>query len=333
MRGVSLVIRWWCLFVGAWLFAGMAVAQPDGNQIISAHYGTAERNVDVTDRLRQLARENRTFKLGNDTFGIDPDEGRVKTLRIHLRTGNGGTRYYDYTEGSIVDGSRFAGWGGGNWGQGAGSGNWREPGSGYGGGKPYEGGGGYGGGHGGGGSEYRILNARYGTAQRNVDVTDRLRELARADRTFRLGNDTFGIDPDEGRVKTLRIYARSPGGGTRTFEYREGTIVDGSQFSGWGGGDWGQGGGNGGWGGSGGGSYRGLEIVRATYGTGFSTMDVTDRLRSMAGDGRINIKVGNDELGGDPAPNRPKVLTVWYTNGGRGERQARVNEGGRLILP
>ncbi|MBL8302847.1 MAG: hypothetical protein JNM26_08760, partial [Ideonella sp.] len=106
MRLARLVLRWWWWFVGACLVAGAAVAQPGGNQIISAHYGTAERNVDVTDRLKQLARENRTFKLGNDTFGIDPDEGRVKTLRIHVRTGNGGTRYYDYREGSIVDGSR-----------------------------------------------------------------------------------------------------------------------------------------------------------------------------------------------------------------------------------
>lgn len=313
MRVASLVVRWWMWLLGAFLLAGTAAAQQGGDQILSAHYGTAERNVDVTDRLKQLARENRSFKLGNDTFGVDPDEGRVKTLRIHVRTASGGSRYVDYREGSLVDGSRFAGWGGGNWGQGAGSGGWTNAGNAYGGGKPYENR----------GTEYRILNARYGTAQRNVDVTDRLRELARADSTFRLGNDTFGVDPDEGRVKTLRIFARAPGGGTRTFEYREGSVVDGSQFSGWGGGNWGQGGGSG---------YRGLEITRATYGAGGQTMDVTDRLRSMVNGDRIDTRVGNDEMGGDPAPNRPKSLTIWYSSG-RGERQARVNEGGRLRLP
>src|SRR5215831_12707263 len=53
--------------------------------------------------------------------------------------------------------------------------------------------------------QYQILQARYGTARSNVDVTERLRELAREDTTFRMGNSTFGIDPDRGVVKTLRI--------------------------------------------------------------------------------------------------------------------------------
>ena len=79
-------------------------------------------------------------------------------------------------------------------------------------------------------------------------MTPRLRELARNDQTFRLGNGTFGVDPDEGRVKTLRIYARAPGGQTRTFEYTEGNVVDGSRFSGWSHADWGRDGRRGGWG-------------------------------------------------------------------------------------
>ena len=75
--------------------------------------------------------------------------------------------------------------------------------------------------------QYQILQARYGTAERNVDVTQRLKELASRDVTFRMGNSTFGVDPDEGRVKTLRIYARGPNGQNRMFEYREGSVVDG----------------------------------------------------------------------------------------------------------
>jgi hypothetical protein len=39
-------------------------------------------------------------------------------------------------------------------------------------------------------------------------------------------------------VKTLRIYARGPHGHERMFEYREGSVVDGSQFRGWGRGEW-----------------------------------------------------------------------------------------------
>jgi hypothetical protein len=95
--------------------------------------------------------------------------------------------------------------------------------------------------------QYVILSAQYGTALRHVDVTNRLKELARQDRTFRMGNSTFGVDPDQGQEKTLRIYARGPDGQGRMFEYREGSTIDGSQFRSWGGGDWGNSGWNGGW--------------------------------------------------------------------------------------
>src|SRR6266480_2594365 len=72
-----------------------------------------------------------------------------------------------------------------------------------------------------------ILSAQYGTARRHVDVSNRLKELARQDRIFRMGNSTFGVDPDPGQVKALRIYARGPDGRERMFEYREGSTVDG----------------------------------------------------------------------------------------------------------
>src|SRR6266581_3831108 len=84
-----------------------------------------------------------------------------------------------------------------------------------------------------------ILSAQYGTARRHVDVSNRLKELARQDRIFRMGNSTFGVDPDPGQVKALRIYARGPDGRERMFEYREGSTVDGSQFRSWGRGEWG----------------------------------------------------------------------------------------------
>jgi hypothetical protein len=99
--------------------------------------------------------------------------------------------------------------------------------------------------------QYVILSAQYGTARRHVDVTNRLKELARQDRTFRMGNSTFGVDPDQGQDKMLRIYARGPNGQDRMFEYREGSMVDGSQFRSWARGDWGNGGWNGNWEGGG----------------------------------------------------------------------------------
>ena len=95
---------------------------------------------------------------------------------------------------------------------------------------------------------YVILSAQYGTREHHIDVTDRLRELARADRPFRMGNSTFGIDPDHGHIKTLRIFARGPRGEERIFEFREGSTVDGADFRGWSRGDWGRGDWSGRWG-------------------------------------------------------------------------------------
>ena len=94
---------------------------------------------------------------------------------------------------------------------------------------------------------YTILSAQYGTAERHVEVTDRLREIARSDRSFRLDNRLMGVDPDRGRVKVLRIYARERDGDERMFEYREGQIIDGALFVGWSRGDWGRGGWSGRW--------------------------------------------------------------------------------------
>jgi hypothetical protein len=300
-------------------------------QILQARYGTANRNIDVTQRLRELARQDRTFRMGNSTFGTDPDPGRLKMLRIYARGRNGQTRMFEYTEGSTVDGSLFTGWGRGDWGNGGWNGGWEGPGG------------------GGDDGEYQILSARYGTPNRNIDVTQRLKELARQDRTFRMGNSTFGTDPDPGRRKVLRIYARGRNGQQRMFEYAEGSTVDGSMFTGWGRGDWGNGGWNGGWGDRGdrddrddrrdrgdwndrGNNYGRLEILRATYGDGRRTQDVTGRLRSMVRNGSLDIGVGNTSMGGDPAPGSRKTLWVSYALNGR-RQETRVNEGGRLSIP
>jgi hypothetical protein len=161
--------------------------------------------------LQQIASSNRTFRMGNDTFGIDPAPGTVKSLRIFARSTRGGqNRTFEYPENSLVDGALFTGWSGGNWGPGPGP-----------------------------SGQYQITRADYGAGAKRVDVTQRLQQLAASNRTFRMGNDTFGVDPVPGTVKTLRIFARDPRGGNRTFEYREGSTVDGSQFTGWSSGNWG----------------------------------------------------------------------------------------------
>lgn len=208
----SLIVVAFALLAAPW-----AAAQQ--YRIVRADYGWRDHRVDVTQRLRELARHDARFRMGNSTFGIDPAPGHVKTLRIYAK-GPGGDRVFEYREGQTVDGAIFSGWGRGDWGD---RGD-RNP-----------------------GGRYVILHALYGTKGRNVDVTDRLRDLARRNATFRMGNSTFGVDPAPGRVKELRIYARGPNGQTRMFSYREGSVVDGGMFSGWGRGDWGRGGWHGGW--------------------------------------------------------------------------------------
>jgi hypothetical protein len=315
--------------VAAWAAVPMASAwaawEDDEYKIQRAFYGSPQKHVDVTQQLRDLAQQDTRFRLSNKTFGVDPDRGRVKTLRIIATDGRGRSRTFEYTEGSWVDGAQFSGWGSGGWGQGGGSNDgWNN--------KP-----GY---HDGRDGGYRILRARYGTAQNHIDVTQRLRELARRDERFRLSNATFGTDPDKGRPKTLRIFARGPNGQRRIFEYPEHSWIDGAQFSGWGGGDWGQDDNDNDWGGDrpefggdGGGSLDDrLRIVRAEYGAGNRKWDVTARMQQRVHNGRLSLKVSNEAAGGDPADGQPKQLWITYSIDGRHLRRI-VPEGDFLSLP
>jgi len=211
-------IRRFLIFAFAALGAVLALnpsALAQDYRIQRADYGWGDQRVDVTQRLRELAHENATFRMGNSTFGVDPAPGQVKTLRIFTIGANDQERMFEYREGSTVDGGMFAGWGRGDWGRR--------------------------------GADFVIVRALYGAEGRNVDVTDRLRDLARDRATFRMGNSTFGIDPAHGVVKTLRIFARGPNGRVEMFEYREGSTVDGAKFAGWGKGEWGRGDWHGDW--------------------------------------------------------------------------------------
>ncbi len=283
-------------------------------QILRADYGYGNQRVDVTQRLRDLARSNRTFRMGNSTFGIDPSPGNKKTLRIVARGSNRRDRTFEYPEGSLLHASMFSGWSLGNWGSK--------------------------------GGEYAILGAQYGVASRNVDVTSRLRQLAAQNAFFRLANSTFGVDPAPGQKKALRIYARGPDGRNHMFEYAEGSIVDGSRFSGWGGGNWGNGNWNGGWNPSPvtppaavrprppmGGNPGQLNIISAAYGSGNRTRDVAGRLQSMIRNGRLSTIVNNATMGTDPAPGAPKSLRVSYSVGRAATQQVVVQEGHQLNIP
>jgi hypothetical protein len=312
-----------CLtLAAAWLGTLTLPARADDSGefvILHARYGTENGHVDVTGRLRELARRDRRFKLENELFGVDPDPGRTKTLRIFARDRHGREQTFEYREYEWIDGARFIGWGRGNWGEGEGPRGWH-------------------GGHEHGGDrrddgrdtgEFNILYATYGTGRREVDVTDRLRELARRDQRFRLGNDTFGgIDPAPGENKVLRIFTRDRAGQPRTFEYREYGTVDGNQFIGWGRGDWGRGGDHG--------PERPagrLFIENATYSYGRRRADVTQALRASIRGGRLEAEVSNSLVGVDPAPGQRKQLVVRYRFDNGPSNTRRVNEGDWLRLP
>lgn len=205
--------------------------------ILSAQYGSDRRHVDVTNQLKEMARQDRSFRLDFRTFGVDPDHGHSKVLRIFAQAPDGQEKMFEYADRSVIDGAIFRGWGGGEWGSGRWSGNW----------------------NGGVAVERRedfdrdhdrdherrddagqfvILSAQYGDEHNHVDVTHQLREMARSDQQYRVDFRTFGIDPDQGHAKVLRIFARGPQGHERMFEYRDGDVIDGAQFRGWRTGEW-----------------------------------------------------------------------------------------------
>ena len=191
--------------------ASTAAAQPW--EILRADYGAGSQRRDVTGQLQQVVCSRTRFRMGNSTFGFDPSPGNKKSLRVYVRGGRGRETMQEFPESSTIDGSQYMCRGGGEY----------PPG------RPPQGGG-----------DFTIERALYGTERNNVDVTNRLRDLASRDARFRMGNSTFGVDPDPGRVKTLRIYSRDRSGRRRMFEYREGSTIDGSMFIGWGQGNWGR---------------------------------------------------------------------------------------------
>ncbi len=321
--------RQWTLGLGAALATLAALPawardEDDGEFIIlHARYGTEQNHVDVTGRLRDLARQDRRFRLTNDLFGVDPDPGRTKTLRIFTRDRRGQERIFDFRERDWVDGSQFVGWGRGNWGESNWQGGWQGGGnnSGWGGDRHDDG-------------EFIIQYATYGASGRDVDVTDRLRDLARRDQRVRLTNDLFGVDPYPGQTKILRIFTRDRGGQERVFEYSEYGTIDGSQFVGWGRGDWGHGGRGGNRGDYGPARQGGrLVIESASYGAEGRWTDVTQALRAQIRGDRFETEVRNELFGFDPAPGHRKLLSVTYRVGNQPSNTVRVSERDTIRLP
>ena len=302
----------WLLFLFALMLSPASWAQRGGDgeyQILQAVYGTEQASIDVTQRLRQLVGRDQRFKLTNDLFNADPAPGKRKTLWVQARGQDGQTRSFEYRENNWVDGARFTGWGGGQWGQGPGHGQGQGPG--------WQGGGGWQQGHDGG----PIEQATYGTEESRIDVTGRIRQLALHERGFSVDSRLFAGDPAPGQYKTLRIHLRGQGG--RYAEYPDTSWVDTSQLAG-----------------GGAGSYPGndqgygrLAIHRAIYGDGYRQVDVTARLRSRVQGGRLDVWVDNDLAGVDPAPRVRKTLRVEFSQGNGRVQEVTVEERQQLRLP
>ncbi len=272
-----------------------------GWQVVRAEWGSGNRWMDVTYRVRVLLSGNGMVKVNNANMGGDPVVGADKVLRIHARNFQGQSRQFSYKEGGSIDAGQFYNYGGG-----IGGGN---------------------------GSGWQVMWAEWGSGNRRMDVTNRVRSLLSGNGMVKVNNANMGGDPAVGADKVLRISARDMQGQVQQFSFREGSSIDASQFYNYGGypGNPGNPGYPGNPGHPGGG-YGDLQIVRAYYGLNNRNNDVTQLLRGMARNGSIVLQVNNNNMGGDPAQGADKVLTVIYRYQGR-EQTATVKEGNTLRIP
>lgn len=308
----------WLLLAFALLLSSTAWAQRDEGpyQILQAVYGTDQYSIDVTDRLRQLARRDQRFRLTNDLFGADPAPGLRKMLRIHARGPDGQPRNFDFSEYSWVDGAQFTGWRSGRWGRGYDNDD-RQGWNG-------EDQGGYGHAD---RDPLDIRQATYGTPQSRFDVTPQIRQLLRGEQRFQLNNQLFNGEPAPGQRKTLQIVLGGFGRQPEILEYGEGSWIDGSRIAQARAQLWEPRGGRNE------ADHGYVNIQRALYGNGYRQVDITARLRSLVRDGRLEVAVDNQLAGADPAPGERKSLMVEFSLGGGPVQQTTAGEGQWLRLP
>jgi hypothetical protein len=364
--------RWRLFWVPAFLLApSFLFAQYGGARytVLRADYGSGNSWRDVTSQVTAMVRDNQlSFRVTNDGLGGDPAPRAVKQLRLQVRSERGDVQTLTFRENDLVSLTIVNG-GGSGWPRGGrdglyitraqyGSGNrmrdvtallnsqiqnghigmrvandalggdpapgnaksltvWYTSG-----GRPGQitlqendyltlGGGGGGGGYPG-GSNLRILRAEYGAGDRLVDVTARLNSQIRDGQlSLRVTNDTMGRDPVEEHRKQLTVWYVYQG---RTAwvtvpEKSVLTLPNGNP------------------------SYLGnLVIMRAQYGADYRFRDVTALLSSRVQGDQLSMRITNDSMGGDPAPDRQKILTVSYEYNGQ-PGQVVVAERDTLTLP
>lgn len=184
------------------------------------------------------------------------------------------------------------------------------------------------------GDGWQVVRAEYGSRTQHNDVTDILKDLISrggVNGRVAVNNQTMGGDPAVGAEKHLRIWARNRRNEEREFDYKEGGFIEAATFNvrrdrddfndrpaSYGERDRDD--------------YPGVRIMRAYYGWGGSTVNVTELLRSRMRDGQISFVVTNSAMGGDPAVGADKILVVIYRYQGR-ESAAIVREGNTLTIP
>jgi hypothetical protein len=293
------------VFAVLFLAAVSAAAQSRRWVLLGAEYGADESFVDVTSRVGSLIRgDTLSIRVDNQTLGGDPAPGARKILRLRVRDEDGRERVLTFSERDVVNLNIRRGEGDGGREGGRDRDRDREgdrdrigpngpP-------PPVAGGG------------LQILRADYGADNRFANVTGRLASRIRGDAlSLRVTNYTMGGDPAEDHPKILNLWY-SYNGRTAHVIVNEGDTLnlpsDRDFFAGH------------------------LRVMRAQYGVGRRYADVTDLLNSQIQGDQLSLRVTNYTMGGDPDPNRPKQLVVFYVYNGRPSRVI-VNEKDYLNLP
>ncbi len=293
------------VFAVLFLSAVSAAAQSPRWELLGAEYGGGDSFVDVTGRVRSLIREGTlSFRVDNDALGGDPAPGLRKTLRLRVRDEDGRERVLTFPERQFVTLNIRSGEGdrgrNGNRDQARDREGDRDRGR-PNGPPPFVANGGL-----------QILRADYGAGHRFANVTSRLSSRIRGDAlSLRVTNESMGGDPAEDRPKSLQVWY-SYNGRTAKVVVNENDVLNLP---------------------SGADVFTGrLRVMRAQYGVGQRYADVTDLLNSQIQGDQLSLRVTNFAMGGDPDPEQPKQLIVFYVFDGR-SYQVSVNEKDFLNLP
>lgn len=165
--------------------------------------------------------------------------------------------------------------------------------------------------------EFRIISAKYGISGNYRDVTQTLKDFVSGHAiSMKVSNRNLETDPAPGEEKEM-VVVYEKHGQKKEMRIREGDwfVVPGS-----------------------GGGYcpphhgaGQLEIIRALYGSGGRYRIVTGDVQNHVRNNNINMLVSNENLGGDPTPNRKKEFVVIYRKQGR-EYGAHLQEGNWFIV-